>query len=68
MNTLDERPVLHEGQLRGEVAQQRVDVRVFRVVAGLRFVGIEVAIRALAHAPRQMDVQRKRRQRGRNSA
>ena len=47
------------GQRAFEVEQQRVDVGGFR--QGLRSVRVEVAIRALLHAPRQVDVERQRR-------
>jgi hypothetical protein len=49
------------GQRELEIGQQRVDVRVLRHVAA-RLVRIEVAIRAFAHAPRDVRVQRERRQ------
>ncbi len=48
-----------------EVGHQRVEVGFFGQVASPpRLVRIEVAVRALAQAPRHMDVERQRRQRG----
>ena len=49
------------GSSAAQVAQQRVDVLDVRQRAA-RFVGVEVAVRALAHAPRQVHVERQRRQ------
>ncbi len=46
-----------------EIGEQRIDVRVFGNRAA-RLVRVEVAVRALAHAPRQVHVQRQRRQHG----
>ena len=46
-----------------EVGEQRVDVA-FGFGVAANFVGIEVAVRALLQAPRDVHVQRQRRQRG----
>ena len=54
-------PTPDRRQLAFEVEQQLLDVRLFRQRARA-LVGIEVAIRALAHAPRDVDVERERRQ------
>ena len=53
------------GQLHFEIAHQRVDVFAFRYASGTvrPLMRIEVAVRALAHTPRYMDVERERRQR-----
>jgi hypothetical protein len=51
-----------ERQRRLEVGAQRIEVARLRHAAG-RFVRVEVAVRALLQAPREMDVQRQRRQR-----
>ncbi|MNC53220.1 hypothetical protein D3C75_1026130 [compost metagenome] len=49
------------GQVGVEVGEQGVDVGFFRQFrAG--GVGVEVAVRAFAHAPRDVDIQRQRRQ------
>ena len=50
------------GQRTFQIEQQRVDVGGFR--NALRGVRIEVAIRALFYAPRQVDVERQRRRHG----
>ena len=54
------------GQLHFQIQHQRVDVLALRNTDGAvrTLVRIEVAIRALAHAPRDVDVERQRRQRG----
>ncbi len=56
------RPAPHLRQRQLQVSNQRCDIFPLRNLA-LRLVGIEVAIRALTHAPRDMDIQRQRRQR-----
>src|SRR5690606_36251425 len=57
-----DRPALRERYFRTQVAQQRVDV-VDVAQRAARLVRIEVAVRALADAPRQVHVERERRQR-----
>jgi hypothetical protein len=58
-----EPPAPHRWQQLFQVGEQALDVLVFRQGAGA-LVRVEVAIRTLAHAPRDMDVKRERRQRG----
>jgi hypothetical protein len=55
-------PAPHPRQVLLEIAQQCVDVFLFRNL-GARLVRIEIAVRALAHAPRDMHVERQRRKR-----
>ena len=55
-------PAPDRGQQRFEVEQQLLDVCLLRQLARA-LVRIEVAIRALAHAPRDVHVERERRQR-----
>ncbi|MNZ83191.1 hypothetical protein D3C78_1019130 [compost metagenome] len=56
-----DRPAIDSAQFLVEVGQQGIDVRLFRQLRRSR-VGVEVAVRAFAHAPGNMDVQRQRRQ------
>jgi len=55
-----ERAPPHLGQVRFQVGHEGVDVLRFRHIAAC-LVRIEIAIRALADAPRDVDVERKRR-------
>ena len=57
----DKPPAPHGGQRALEVGEQLGDVLGFRE-RSVALVGIEVAIRALAHAPRDVHVERERRQ------
>ena len=57
----------HVGQGELEIAQQRIDVGVLGNLAA-RLVRIEVAIGTLLEAPRQVHVQRQRRQHGENGS
>jgi hypothetical protein len=61
-------PAPHERQRLFEVAAQRVEVIVLGESAALRLVRVEIAVRALAHAPREMHVERERRQRRQTDA
>jgi hypothetical protein len=53
----------HQRQRGIQVGQQRVEVAVERRLARCHLVRVEVAVRALAQAPRQVHVDRQRRQR-----
>ena len=56
-----QRPAPDLGQAELQIAQQGVDIG-HLVETALGLVRVEVAIRAFAHAPREMDVERQRRQ------
>ncbi|MCY1411947.1 hypothetical protein D9M71_273430 [compost metagenome] len=56
-----DRAAINGAQFLVQVGQQGIDVRFFRQLGG-GGVGVEVAVRAFAHAPGDMDVQRQGRQ------